>query len=76
MNYDQIAGNWKQFRGIIREHWGVLMHIDVDIVVGRRDQLLGRIQQLRGSVRGASKKQLLQWAQRNASLRWGTARPR
>ena len=76
MNHDQIAGNWKQFCGIIREHWGMLMHIDVDIVAGRRDQLLGRIQQLRGSVRGASKKQLLQWTQRNASLRWGTARPR
>ena len=69
MNHDQIAGNWKQFRGKIQEQWGRLTRVDLDVVEGRREQLLGRIQHLRGVVRGASDKQLLRWAQRNAYSR-------
>jgi hypothetical protein len=23
MNWDQIAGNWKQFKGHVKERWGI-----------------------------------------------------
>lgn len=44
MGWDEIAGNWRQFRGNVRERWGNLTDNDLSILAGRRDQLLGQIQ--------------------------------
>jgi uncharacterized protein YjbJ (UPF0337 family) len=44
MSWDEVAGNWKQFKGNIREKWGKLTDNDLSILAGRRDQLLGQIQ--------------------------------
>ena len=30
MNWDQIEGNWKQFKGKIKEKWGDLTDDDLD----------------------------------------------
>jgi uncharacterized protein YjbJ (UPF0337 family) len=48
MNQDRIQGRWKQIKGKLREQWGRLTDDDLDIIAGRRDQLLGRIQQRHG----------------------------
>jgi len=48
MNQDRIQGRWKQLKGKLREHWGRLTDDDLDIIAGRRDQLLGRIQRRHG----------------------------
>lgn len=48
MNWDQVAGNWKQVRGRIREQWGKLTDSDLDIIAGRRDQLVGVLQERYG----------------------------
>lgn len=53
MNCDQIACNWKQFVGKAREKWGKLTDSDWEIVAGKRDQLIGKIQEtLRQDPRG------------------------
>ncbi len=44
MNWDQIEGNWTQVKGNIREKWGKLTDDDLDVVAGKRDQLLGKLQ--------------------------------
>jgi uncharacterized protein YjbJ (UPF0337 family) len=49
MNRDWIEGNWKQFKGKVRERWGRLTDDDLDVIAGRREQLVGRIQELYGS---------------------------
>ncbi|MDB5913257.1 MAG: CsbD family protein [Ramlibacter sp.] len=49
MNQDRIQGRWKLFKGKVREQWGKLTDDDLDVIAGRRDQLLGRIQS-RGGV--------------------------
>jgi uncharacterized protein YjbJ (UPF0337 family) len=51
MNQDRIQGRWKQLKGKLREHWGRLTDDDLDVIAGRRDQLLGRIQQRHGLAR-------------------------
>jgi uncharacterized protein YjbJ (UPF0337 family) len=51
MNQDRIQGRWKQLKGKIREGWGRLTDDDLDVIAGRRDQLLGRIQQRHGAAR-------------------------
>ena len=40
MNWDQIAGNWKQVKGVVREKWGKLTEDDVDVIAGKRDKRL------------------------------------
>jgi uncharacterized protein YjbJ (UPF0337 family) len=51
MNRDWLEGNWKQARGKVRERWGKLTDDDLDVIAGRRDQLIGRIQELYGNTR-------------------------
>ena len=45
MNWDRIAGNWKEFAGKAKEKWGRLTDDDWTMIAGKRDQLIGRIQQ-------------------------------
>lgn len=51
MNQDRIRGRWKQFKGKVKEQWGKLTEDDLDVIAGRREQLLGRIQQRHGLAR-------------------------
>ena len=44
MNWDRIEGNWKQLKGQVKEKWGKLTDDDFDVIGGKRDQLVGRIQ--------------------------------
>lgn len=48
MNSDQLAGNWKQVKGNIKDHWGKLTNDDMDRIEGQRDKLVGRIQEQYG----------------------------
>lgn len=44
MNWEQIQGRWHQFRGSIKERWGKLTDDDLEIIGGRRERLVGRLQ--------------------------------
>jgi len=48
MNWDQVEGNWKVFRGKAREQWGKLTEDDLDVISGKRDQLIGHLQRAYG----------------------------
>lgn len=48
MNWDQIAGNWKQYKGKIREKWGFLTDDDLEKIAGKRDALVGKIEEKYG----------------------------
>ncbi len=51
MNWDQIEGKWKQSKGKFREKWGKLTDDDLDVIAGRRDQLIGLLQERYGIAR-------------------------
>jgi uncharacterized protein YjbJ (UPF0337 family) len=61
MNWDQIAGNWKQVKGVVREKWGKLTDDDVDVIAGKRDILLGKIQERHGIAREEAEEELKAW---------------
>ena len=61
MNWDRVAGSWKQFKGIIREKWGKFTDNDLNILAGRRDQLLGKIQVSCGIKPEEAAKELKEW---------------
>lgn len=48
MNEDTFKGSWKQIRGKAKEWWGKLSDDDLDVIDGKRDQLIGRLQQRYG----------------------------
>jgi uncharacterized protein YjbJ (UPF0337 family) len=58
MNRDWLEGNWKQARGKVRERWGKLTDDELDVIAGRRDQLIGRIQELYGNARDEVEREL------------------
>jgi uncharacterized protein YjbJ (UPF0337 family) len=61
MNWDQIAGNWKQVKGVVKTKWGKLTDDDMDVIAGKRDILLGKIQERHGIAREEAEKQLKDW---------------
>lgn len=58
MNWDQIAGRWKQFTGKVRENWGELTDDEVDQIAGKRDQLVGKIQTKYGIAKEEAERQV------------------
>ena len=51
MNEDIFEGKWKQMRGNVREWWGKLTDDDFDRVAGKKDKLLGVLQERYGYTR-------------------------
>ena len=62
MNWDQLEGKWKQYSGKVKEKWGKLTDDDLEVVRGRRDQLIGKIQERYGIVRHEAEKQVDEFA--------------
>ncbi len=48
MSVDILAGQWKQLRGRIKETWGKLTDDDYNYIDGKRDRLVGRLQERYG----------------------------
>ena len=69
MNQDTISGNWKQFKGKVREAWGKLTDDDLDVVAGKRDQMIGKMQERYGVTLEEAEKQVKEWEHRN-NYRW------
>jgi uncharacterized protein YjbJ (UPF0337 family) len=64
MNWDRIEGNWKQFKGKVREQWGRLTDDQVHQIAGRRDRLIGKIQERYGIQREVAERQVREWESR------------
>lgn len=62
MNWDRIAGQWKQIKGRAKEQWGKLTDDEIDVIAGKRDQLVGKLQEKYGLARDEAEKQVDRWA--------------
>ncbi|ADO07837.1 CsbD family protein [Pantoea sp. Bo_2] len=65
MNEDRIGGNWKQFKGKVKEKWGDLTDDDMTVVEGKRDQLVGKIQERYGYEKDRAEKEVKEWEDSN-----------
>ena len=61
MNRDRIEGNWKQFRGKVKEQWGKLTDDELDVIAGKRDKLAGKIQEAYGIGKDEAERQINDW---------------
>jgi uncharacterized protein YjbJ (UPF0337 family) len=61
MNWDRVEGNWKTFKGQVKQQWGKLTDDDLDVINGKREELLGRIQNAYGMSRDDADRQIREW---------------
>jgi uncharacterized protein YjbJ (UPF0337 family) len=61
MNWDIALGNWKQVSGKIKEQWGKLTDDALVQIAGKRDQLVGKIQETYGIGRDEANRQVKEW---------------
>ena len=61
MNWQQIEGKWDYTKGKLREKWGKLTDDDLDVIAGKRDQLIGRLKQRYGIQKDAAEKEINNW---------------
>lgn len=58
MNWEMIRGDWMQFTGKFKEQWGKLTDDDLKVIEGKRDQLVGKVQERYGISREEAEKQV------------------
>lgn len=58
MNKDRIEGNWKELKGKARQKWGRLTDDDLAVIDGRREELIGRVQQRCGHAREQAEREV------------------
>ncbi|ALK08920.1 CsbD family protein [Blastochloris viridis] len=62
MNWDEIEGNWTEFKGKVRTQWGKLTDDDLEAAKGKREELIGLVQKHYGHAKEATAHQLDEWA--------------
>jgi uncharacterized protein YjbJ (UPF0337 family) len=63
MDWNRVEGNWKQFKGNVKERWGKLTDDDLNVIEGRREQLEGKLQQRYGYAIPEGRERLVQDAE-------------
>lgn len=61
MNWDQIEGSWKEFKGKAQQQWGKLTDDEMDRIEGRRTELVGLIQQRYGKTKEEAEREIDEW---------------
>ena len=61
MDWNIVAGNWKQFKGKVKAQWGKLTDDHLDVIAGNRDQLAGKIQETYGITKDEAEQQIKQF---------------
>jgi uncharacterized protein YjbJ (UPF0337 family) len=67
MNSDIFEGKWKQFVGAAKQRWAKLTDDDWTYVAGKKDELVGRIQERYGITRDEAQREADEFA-REAQL--------
>jgi uncharacterized protein YjbJ (UPF0337 family) len=58
MNWDQIKGNWKQLTARVKQKWGKLTDDDLTVIAGKRDELVGKLQERYGYEKDQAEREL------------------
>jgi uncharacterized protein YjbJ (UPF0337 family) len=61
MNWDQLEGTWRLIRGTARLKWDELTDDDLNHIAGRRENLIGTLQQRYRIPREEAERQAEDW---------------
>jgi uncharacterized protein YjbJ (UPF0337 family) len=67
MSWDKIEGQWKRVTGEIKEEWGKLTERDLTAIDGKKDQLVGKIQEEYGIAKDEAERQVNEFAETHFS---------
>ena len=72
MNRDIFEGNWKQVRGRVKEMWGKLTDDDLDVIDGKKDKLVGKLQERYGYAKDKAEQELDRFTAAESTTTGGT----
>ena len=61
MNWDPIEGKWMQVKGRAKEKWGKLTDDDLSRITGKRDQMVGLVQERYGHAKADAERAVDDW---------------
>ncbi len=61
MNWDTVEGQWNEVKGQVKAKWGKLTDQDLTVLGGKKDMLLGKLQELYGLKKDQAEKQMDEW---------------
>jgi uncharacterized protein YjbJ (UPF0337 family) len=61
MNWDTIEGKWEQFKGQLKSSFGKLTDDDLQNLSGKRDRLVGKLQERYGVQKDEAERRLDAW---------------
>lgn len=64
MNWEIVEGSWTQFKGKVKTKWAKLTDDDMAAIDGKREALIGRLQQRYGMKKDEAEKELDSWIQK------------
>jgi len=69
MDWNIIEGKWKELKGHAREQWGKLTDDELEEVGGKKDRLVGKLQQKYGYAADEADRRADEWAKQQDAKR-------
>ncbi len=63
MNWDQVEGKWKEYKGQIKQKWNKLTDDDIGQMSGKKDELMGRLQKTYGYTQEQAEREVDEFSQ-------------
>jgi len=76
MNSDVFEGKWKQLKGTVKQRWGKLTDDDLTTISGKKDELVGKLQERYGYTREQALREADEWAAAASTDLDATSTPR
>ena len=61
MNWNRISGNWDHFKPLVKQRWSRLDDVQLRLIAGKREKLIGAIGEEYGLNEGESDAQVSAW---------------
>lgn len=58
MDTNILEGKWKQLKGSVKEKWGELTNDELDQIAGKKEILVGKLQEKYGYTRDKAEKEI------------------
>lgn len=62
MNWDIVKGQWQQLKGKVRQKWAKLTDDDMELIAGKKDQLVGKLKERYGYEKDAAEREVDEFA--------------
>lgn len=58
MNWDIVEAQWKDLKGTVREKWAKITDDDVELIAGKKDRFVGKLQERYGYAKDRAETEL------------------